>query len=341
MSEVLTYRHSMVSHTLNGRRDSVSVVPTMAINLTVARIDRALPFVAAGLGKYLWLQEHRDATDLRVDFAYRRYFNHFYRVRRGHDWQDKFYGLLEAQKSRKVDFAQLLHALHQRTGRYEASFASKLLATINPDMPVIDSVVLRNLDLRLPARARPSVFSSPRSTVARRGNQDPPDRSLGGQGCPYLKDPFLDPSPMRTWMVSPSTTRTTWPLSMRDCAWPRAGASSQLSTSRLTNRMMGRAPLSVTRGPPGVDDGPEPKSQQETYKDDQVGPDWGCQQRQRVGDRSTEQPTQHAGPDRERRPLDRLAIVELSQAGEDSCEDQGNELASSPAPLRHSMRPRR
>jgi hypothetical protein len=35
--------------------------------------------------------------------------------------------------------------------RYEASFSSKLLATIDPDMPVINSIVLRHLKLRLPA----------------------------------------------------------------------------------------------------------------------------------------------------------------------------------------------
>jgi hypothetical protein len=77
-------------------------------------------------------------------------FNHFYRVRRGTDWQKKFYSLLEMQKHKTVSFADVLQALHQTTGRYEPSFASKLVATIRPDMPVIDSIVLRNLDLTLP-----------------------------------------------------------------------------------------------------------------------------------------------------------------------------------------------
>lgn len=78
-------------------------------------------------------------------------FNGFYRVRRGQDWQDKFYDLLEAKKGQTVPFAEVLDTLHRTTGRYEASFASKLLATIDPRMPVIDSIVLRNLNLRLPA----------------------------------------------------------------------------------------------------------------------------------------------------------------------------------------------
>lgn len=40
--------------------------------------------------------------------------------------------------------------LHNTTGRVEASFASKLVASVNPDLPVIDAFVLRNLGLRLP-----------------------------------------------------------------------------------------------------------------------------------------------------------------------------------------------
>jgi hypothetical protein len=44
----------------------------------------------------------------------------------------------------------VLHGLHETTGRWEASFASKLLATADPTAPVIDSVVLKNVGLRLP-----------------------------------------------------------------------------------------------------------------------------------------------------------------------------------------------
>jgi len=123
----------------------------MTIILTKADIEAALPRVAPGLKKYQWLQAQRDTCDLRSDPEYRKRFNGFYRVRRGQDWQDKFYDLLEAKKGQTVPFAEVLDTLHRTTGRYEASFASKLLATIDPRMPVIDSIVLRNLNLRLPA----------------------------------------------------------------------------------------------------------------------------------------------------------------------------------------------
>jgi hypothetical protein len=40
--------------------------------------------------------------------------------------------------------------LGKATDSYEASFASKLLPTIEPSMPVVDSIVLGNLNLKLP-----------------------------------------------------------------------------------------------------------------------------------------------------------------------------------------------
>src|SRR5439155_1069029 len=50
-------------------------------------------------------------------------------------------GLLERRKRQPASFGSVLRELHEATGRFEASFASKLVATIRPDTPVIDSVV--------------------------------------------------------------------------------------------------------------------------------------------------------------------------------------------------------
>jgi len=122
----------------------------VGITLNKADIDAALPRIAVGLNKYLWLQSHRDTCDLRFSSEFRKRFNGFYRVRRGPDWQNKFFELLEKRKGLTVRFDEVLETLLRTTGRHEASFASKLVATINPDMPVIDSIVLRNLELRLP-----------------------------------------------------------------------------------------------------------------------------------------------------------------------------------------------
>lgn len=137
----------------------------MAISLTRTQIDAAIPRVREGLEKYVWLQRNRDAVDVEVNAEYQRKFNHFYRVRRGATWQGYFYALLQGQKRKgqRVAFRGVLDALYAATNRYEASFASKLVATIDPTKPVIDSVVLRNLGLRLPhasAVNRPSLIEA-------------------------------------------------------------------------------------------------------------------------------------------------------------------------------------
>jgi hypothetical protein len=106
----------------------------MTIHLTKNQIDGALPKVAKGLQQYVWFQAMRDASDLRSDPLFRKQFNYFYRVRRNKEWQDKFYELLEIFKGTTVEFPDVFDALYRATGRYEASFASQLLATLNPDM---------------------------------------------------------------------------------------------------------------------------------------------------------------------------------------------------------------
>lgn len=49
----------------------------------------------------------------------------------------------------------MLERLHAATGQFEVSFASKLAATIDPNLPLIDSLVLRNLGLKLPQPSLP------------------------------------------------------------------------------------------------------------------------------------------------------------------------------------------
>jgi hypothetical protein len=56
-------------------------------------------------------------------------------------------------KEEGLEFRAVLQALHGATNRYEASFASKLVATLDPSKPVIDAFVLRNVGLRLPTYA--------------------------------------------------------------------------------------------------------------------------------------------------------------------------------------------
>ncbi len=120
------------------------------MDLSREKIDLALPKVEAGLNKYLVIQNDYKNTLVSADREFQKRFNHFYRVRRGADWQEPFYQLLEEAKSHDYVFADVLERLSRATGRLEASFSSKLLATVNPNKAVLDSIVLKNLGLKLP-----------------------------------------------------------------------------------------------------------------------------------------------------------------------------------------------
>jgi hypothetical protein len=87
------------------------------------------------------------SVDLRCADAepVRRRFNAYYGVRRNAAWRTAFYEQFEAAKQDQgtgVDlFAAIIRKLETQTGRVEASFVSKLVATLNPEYPIIDSVV--------------------------------------------------------------------------------------------------------------------------------------------------------------------------------------------------------
>ena len=112
----------------------------MTIDLSPGQIDAALAQASEGLRQYERLQSRVTAqSDFDQDPRFRRAFNRFYRVRRGREWQDTFYGLMRRAKKEGLEFRAVLLALHSATNRYEASFASKLVATLDPSKPVIDA----------------------------------------------------------------------------------------------------------------------------------------------------------------------------------------------------------
>lgn len=104
-----------------------------------------------GLDKYRFLLEHVHKVDVSSDEVFQRTFNGFYLVRRNKGWRKAFYDLFERVKmSNDVSFACILEELYRLTGNVEASFSSKLLATLKPEMPIWDKYVVQNLGLKLP-----------------------------------------------------------------------------------------------------------------------------------------------------------------------------------------------
>lgn len=100
------------------------------------------------LEQYANIMEKVTAGDISADVDFQREFNYFYKVRRNSEWRTAFYSLFEECKAiTPLTFEYVLRTLYERTGTVEVSFSSKLLATLNPDMPIWDSIVLSRLNL--------------------------------------------------------------------------------------------------------------------------------------------------------------------------------------------------
>jgi len=120
------------------------------ITLDSQRVEQALPKIQPGLEKYCWLQENLYKFDVSASREFQKKYNGFYRVRRGAVWQSSYYELLENAKISEITFEKALSLIFTATGKLEVSFASKLVATIDPNLPVIDRFVLVNVGLTLP-----------------------------------------------------------------------------------------------------------------------------------------------------------------------------------------------
>lgn len=121
------------------------------ISINAHQLAAALPKIQPGLQKYSAIQAlvKADTTGFK-DPILRRSYNGFYRVRRGQLWQSAYFHLMHQTQEHGYGFSEVFTALHRTAGRYEASFASKLVATLDTSQPVIDSVVLKNLGCKLP-----------------------------------------------------------------------------------------------------------------------------------------------------------------------------------------------
>jgi hypothetical protein len=58
---------------------------------------------------------------------------------------------MQGHKGSKPSFDDVLDDLYKLTGRYEPSFSSKLVATLDPEQPVWDVWALRNTKTRIPS----------------------------------------------------------------------------------------------------------------------------------------------------------------------------------------------
>lgn len=105
-----------------------------------------------GIEKYLAIMQMFKSTNVKEDMDFQRKFNGFYRIRSSSkEFYACYYNFLEDNKNnRDLKFDEILQYFYKTLGRVEASFSSKILATINPQMPIWDKFVIGNLNLKAP-----------------------------------------------------------------------------------------------------------------------------------------------------------------------------------------------
>ncbi len=106
-----------------------------------------------GIDKYSTIQNTFLETDVSQDVeGFQKLFNSFYVVRRNSEWRKQYYNIFESLKTQHepVSFEMILSKM-LFSGRIEASYSSKMLATLNPDMPIWDQYVLKNVGIAPPS----------------------------------------------------------------------------------------------------------------------------------------------------------------------------------------------
>ncbi len=107
-----------------------------------------------GLHKYQYIMEHVMTTNVATNIDFQTKFNDFYRVRRNEEWRKPFYDYFEKAKYNTPTFEDIINYIYKYSSRVEASFSSKILATICPEKPIWDKYVLQNLDLKLKGKTK-------------------------------------------------------------------------------------------------------------------------------------------------------------------------------------------
>ena len=116
----------------------------------------------SGLETYKYIINNYKNIDLSSNSKeakeFRSKFKGYYRVRRNDEWSKLYFDYFQNNKNNhNITFNEIIdycyNNMKTNKGNHnpiEASFSSKMLATIHPEKPILDSQVLANMGLRIP-----------------------------------------------------------------------------------------------------------------------------------------------------------------------------------------------
>lgn len=104
------------------------------------------------MDKYQKILAEYAKSPRKLDENFRKLFSSSYGIstaRKTEEWKNNFFEVFESCTS-KSTFEEILKSLSEKSHiqNCEASFASKILATINPEKPILDSKILKYLGLQ-------------------------------------------------------------------------------------------------------------------------------------------------------------------------------------------------
>lgn len=102
-----------------------------------------------GLDKYQYIMQKVRKINVSSNVEFQKMFNAFYKVRRNEEWRKIYYEFFEQIKTETPTFAEIITYMYETTGYVEASFSSKMLATLCPEKPIWDKHVIHNLNIKL------------------------------------------------------------------------------------------------------------------------------------------------------------------------------------------------
>jgi len=139
----------------------------MLTHIETITIQVTMSGKTTNLRTYLKLLEWAQSCDVTSDMAFQTKYKGFWRVRgRGDDWCVPYFEFIESHKATPFTFEDILNHLFETTRKVEGSFASKLLATLYPNQPIWDEIVLRKIGISQPQKGQKDKQKQLRESLA-------------------------------------------------------------------------------------------------------------------------------------------------------------------------------
>ena len=141
----------------------------MIDTIDISLVKQALSTKKTGIGldKYLYIMDTLHKSDVSKDSDFQKHYRGFYRLRFfSPECLDAYFLYMEKHKNEQITFEEILTHLYKVTSHVEASFASKLLATIDPNRAIWDANVLSQLSIPRPKMGQKDKIEQIKESVA-------------------------------------------------------------------------------------------------------------------------------------------------------------------------------